>query len=84
MLKLETRLYSLSASSNSYSACVRTCMQVLNFSWDKIFVVNVQPAKTVNIFSLENFRLYGIDYTVYIIYDITKNGCEYEYEFEFQ
>ena len=25
----------------------------------KIFVVNVQPAKTAKIFNLENFRLYG-------------------------
>ena len=32
---------------------------VLNFSRDKIFVVNIQPAKTAKIFNLENFRLYG-------------------------
>ena len=42
----------------NYSACVR--IPVLNFSRDKIFVVNVQPAKTAKIFNLENFRLYGI------------------------
>ena len=39
----------------NYSACVR--IQVLNFSRDKIFVVNVQPAK---FFNLKNFRLYDI------------------------
>ena len=33
-------------------------MQVLNFSWDKFFVVNVQPAKTAKFLNLENFRLY--------------------------
>ena len=42
----------------NYSACVR--IPELNFSRDKIFVVNVQPAKTAKIFNLENFRLYGI------------------------
>ena len=41
------------ATPTNYSACVR------NFSRDKIFVVNVQPAKTAKIFNLENFRLYG-------------------------
>ena len=43
------------ATPTNYSACVR--IPLLNFSWDKIFVDNVQPAK---IFNLENFRLYGI------------------------
>ena len=37
----------------NYSACVR--IPVRNFSRDKIFVVNVQPAKTVKI----------LGYTVY-------------------
>ena len=27
----------------NYSACIRIHMQVLNISWDKVFVVNVQP-----------------------------------------
>ena len=45
------------ATPTNYSACVR--IPVLNFSRDKIFVVNVQSAKTANIFNLENFRLYG-------------------------
>ena len=46
------------ATPTNYSACVR--IPVLNFSWDTIFVVNVQPAKTAKFFNLENFRLYGI------------------------
>ena len=51
----------------NYSACVRTRIEVLNISRDKIFVVNVQPAKTAKFFNLENFRLYGIlQYYLYI------------------
>ena len=46
------------ATPTNYSACVR--IPVLNFLRDKIFVVNVQPAKTAKFFNLENFRLYGI------------------------
>ena len=46
------------ATPTYYSACVR--IQVLNFSQDKIFVVNAQSAKTAKFFNLENFRLYGI------------------------
>lgn len=34
--------------------------QVLNFSWDKIFVVYIQPTKTAKVFNLENFRLYSM------------------------
>ena len=52
------------ATPTNYSACVRTRieleLEVLNISRDKIFVVNVQPAKTAKFFNLENFRLYGI------------------------
>ena len=44
----------------NYSACVRTRIEVLNISRDKVFVVNVQPAKTAKFFNLENFRLYGM------------------------
>ena len=43
----------------NYSTCVCIRIPVLNFSRDKIFVVNVHPAKTAKIFNLENFRLYG-------------------------
>ena len=46
------------ATPTNYSACVR--IQVLNFSQDKIFVVNAQSAKTAKFFNLENFRLYGM------------------------
>ena len=45
------------ATPTNYSACLR--IPVLNFSRDKIFVVNVQPAKTAKIFNLDTFRLYG-------------------------
>ena len=45
------------ATPTNYSACVH--IPVLNFSRDKIFVVNVHPAKTAKIFNLENFRLHG-------------------------
>ena len=45
------------ATPTNNSVCLR--IPVLNFSRDKIFVVNVQPAKTAKIFNLENFRLYG-------------------------
>ena len=42
----------------NYSACIR--IQVLNFLRDKIFVVNVQPAKTAKFFNLEI-----LGYTIY-------------------
>ena len=51
------------ATPTNYSACVH--IPILNFLRDKIFVVNVQPAK---IFNLENFRLYG---TLLKMYNIT-------------
>ena len=38
------------AMPTNYSACIRT-YTLLNFSWDKIFMVNVQPAKTAKILS---------------------------------
>ena len=38
------------ATPTNYSACVRIRIQALNISRDKIFVVNVQPAKTAKIF----------------------------------
>ena len=54
----------------NYSTCVR--IPVLNFSRDKIFVVNVQPAKTAKFFNLENFRLYGIlSHTVTLLILVT-------------
>ena len=53
------------ATPTNYSACVR--IQVLNFSQDKIFVVNAQSAKTAKIFNLENFRLYGIDMKIEVL-----------------
>ena len=48
---------------------------VLKFSRDKIFVVNVQPAK---FFNLENFRLYGIIAGYYNnIIIIIQRACAY-------
>ena len=57
------------ATPTNYSACVRTRtrIEVLNISRDKIFVVNVQPAKTAKFFNRKNFRLYGIISGVRII-----------------
>ena len=61
------------ATPTNYSACIRIRIQVLNISRDKIFVVNVQPAKTAKIFNLENFRLYGIMIGNFIIISIQIN-----------